>query len=1058
MINTDAYGHSEKEPEYSYFSVMGIIVATAGLYFSYTVNYLLFHSLVELATITIAFFLSILTWNTRRLISNGSLKALGIGYGLIAGIDLIHTLVYKGMGVFPGSGANLPTQLWIAARSLQAVLLFTAPLFARRNISEKIIFAVCLASVSGMTALVFSGVFPDCFIEGRGLTSFKIISEYVISAILLLAMVLFIVRRAAFSRRIFLLIVISILCTLGSELAFTAYLNVYSPSNMAGHFLKLAAFYLIYRALIVTGLKEPFELIFRELRQSQESLTQQREFNRSLLESMTDGVVACDHNGTLTLFNRTSREWHGLDPMQLPPEEWARHYDLFRADGETPLPTDEIPLAMAFRGEEVRDTGMAIMAAGQAPRFILANGSEIKDSKGQKLGAVVVMHDITSTRRLEQELREINKDLEMRVSERTASLEESEKRYRIVADNTYDWEFWINPEGLVLYNSPSCQRITGLTADEFERDPDLFYRIIHPEDLERFKQHRKKVMGEKMPGNIEYRIILPDAGTRYIGHVCQPVFDEKGQYLGKRGSNRDITERRLAEEALQREQTLLNRIMVTSPVGITVVSKQGQVTFANPLAEKIMGLSREEIAMRTYNSPEWHIEDIDGGPFPDEELPFNRVMSVRRPVFDVQHAITWPDGHRVLLSISGAPIFDSQGEIESVVFAIEDITRRRTAEEELRRNEQRYRMAQAIGHVGNWEYDIRTTQFWGSDEAKRIYGFDPEQHDFSTEEVERCIPERERVHQALVDLIEKGKPYNLEFEIHPRDSSGPRIIASIADVQRDDEGNPQMVMGVIHDITERKQAEEEIRKLYEELEQRVRDRTAQLEAANKEMESFTYSVSHDLRAPLRHINSFMELLKRRMTAEVDQQSRHYMSTISESANKMGILIDNLLSFSRIGRREIYPVEVEIDELVRDVIRELEQDISGRVIEWRIGEIPPIYGDPSMLRVVLSNLIANAVKFTRPRERARIEIGMLSGEDSETVVFVRDNGVGFDPAYAGKLFNVFQRLHRTDEFEGTGVGLAIAQRIILRHGGRIWGEGELGKGAAFYFSLPLSIRG
>jgi light-regulated signal transduction histidine kinase (bacteriophytochrome) len=260
-------------------------------------------------------------------------------------------------------------------------------------------------------------------------------------------------------------------------------------------------------------------------------------------------------------------------------------------------------------------------------------------------------------------------------------------------------------------------------------------------------------------------------------------------------------------------------------------------------------------------------------------------------------------------------------------------------------------------------------------------------------------------------------------------------------------------VGMIYDLTERKQAEAEIHRLNAELEQRVADRTADLQSANKELEAFAYSVSHDLRAPLRHIDGFVELLQKKAGAALDDKSRHYMDSISEAANNMGLLIDDLLSFSRMGRHALSLQAMELAPLVRDVIRELAPDTEGRAIDWRIGDLPAVTGDATLLRMVLVNLIANAVKFTRPRETARIDIGSQPEEEGEVVIFVRDNGVGFDMAYADKLFGVFQRLHRAEEFEGTGIGLASVRRIIARHGGRTWAEGKVDREATFYFSLP-----
>jgi len=250
------------------------------------------------------------------------------------------------------------------------------------------------------------------------------------------------------------------------------------------------------------------------------------------------------------------------------------------------------------------------------------------------------------------------------------------------------------------------------------------------------------------------------------------------------------------------------------------------------------------------------------------------------------------------------------------------------------------------------------------------------------------------------------------------------------------------------DITDRIQAQERISVLNEGL----RRRTEELEAANKELEAFSYSVSHDLRAPLRHIDGFVDLLSRHMGPSLDEKGHRYLATISTSARRMGALIDDLLAFSRMGRTELRQSRVDLTALVGDVVRELHEEAKGRRVEWEVDELPMVYADPAMLRLVLTNLLSNAIKYTRPRDVARIAVA-AQPQNGEVVISVQDNGAGFDPTYAHKLFGVFQRLHGPDEFEGTGIGLANVRRIVGRHGGRTWAEGGVDQGATFYFSLP-----
>lgn len=379
------------------------------------------------------------------------------------------------------------------------------------------------------------------------------------------------------------------------------------------------------------------------------------------------------------------------------------------------------------------------------------------------------------------------------------------------------------------------------------------------------------------------------------------------------------------------------------------------------------------------------------------------------------------------------------------------------ADEALRKSEAELNRAQSVAKIGSWFLDVPKNDLRWSDETYRMFGIPkgaPMTHDLF---MERVHPhDREYVNRKWKAAM-AGEPHDIEHRIVV---NGKTCHVNVkAKITFDKSGRALSGIGTVQDITERKRAEEELTKYKNHLEELVKERTSeltianrQLEDANKELESFSYSVSHDLRAPLRAIDGFSHVMLEDYSGTLDEEAKRILNVIRDNTNKMKQLIEDLLSFSRLARKKITKSKVDLDELAEDVFRMLQAATPERKVKLKIKQPPSAHCDRTMVRDVLANLLSNAVKFTRPREKAVIEIGGRA-EPQENDYYVKDNGVGFDMRFVNKLFGTFQRLHGEKEFEGTGIGLATVQRIIHRHGGRVWAKGKVDKGSTFYFTLP-----
>lgn len=814
---------------------------------------------------------------------------------------------------------------------------------------------------------------------------------------------------------------------------------------------------------------------------------------RLLAESVEDyGIILLDPRGNVASWNPGAGRLSGYARDEV----LGKHISCFypREALDAKLPERELTEA-ASRGR-FEDEGWRVRKDGS--RF-WANVviSALRDSSGEVIGFAKLTRDLTSRKEAEEKIRGLNVQLERRVREQgeeislghaslrqeLAGRERAEQDMARFFDLSLDMICIAGLDGYFKKVNPAWERTLGHTEAELLAKP--FVDFIHPDD----RASTLEVVREMDEGadvvHFENRYRHKDGSYRWFAWKAPAIL--KGQDF-LYAMARDVTERRENEMRLAGLVQRLDLATHAARLGIWDWDIVADRLVWDDRMYELYGVRREDFAV-AYDA--W-ISGVHPADRPLCEAAIGCALGGERE-YDIDFRVCWPGGAIRVMKAHGQITRDAAGRPVRMTGINYDITDHKRAEQRVALQLAASRvlaesatlaaatpqLVQAIAEAVDaqmgaiWHVDdaagiLRCVASWHRGGAE-MAGFDKFTHEI-TFACGKGLPGRVWQAGKPVWIPDVAVATNFPRAAAARTAglhagfgspiwSGRKVIGVIefftAEVHVPDAALLEVFDGIgsqIGQFIERKQAEEKLKQLGDE----ATERAAQLEVANKELEAFSYSVSHDLRAPLRHVQGYVELLKKAAGDQLPEKAQRHLAVISEASRQMGQLIDDLLTFSRIGRADIQRVIVNLDELVPLCRDGLEIETRNRRIEWKIAPLPAVVGDRAMLRQVFANLMGNAVKYSRPRDPAVIEIGCAGRENERAILFIRDNGVGFDMQFADKLFGVFQRLHTAEEFEGTGIGLANVRRIITRHGGRIWPEAAVEKGATFFFTLEEDV--
>ena len=795
-----------------------------------------------------------------------------------------------------------------------------------------------------------------------------------------------------------------------------------------------------------------------ELEQSRDALRESEAKFKRLYDANILGMIFWDTAGNITQANREFLRIVGYTEEDVlsgkvrwrdltPPEYAPRDENALREMAETGV-------SAPFEKEYIRKDGSRVPVVIGAALFT-----------GQRDVGICFVRDLTERKRAEENEAEAKAYLESSLASSVAGVLLLDKQARF------------------SYVNPAFVNWLGRKGEDFigKTVPEVSPPFLSPETTKVIAERaRKRVQtGEAITG-ADVELVAKDGRIIPVIYSASGIRDRKGKVIGEVVTLVDISERKRAEEELARSEQFLANVIEQNPSSTWISDGKGTLVKMNRACRELFGVTEAEVVGK-YSILADNLVEAQGH-MPMVRDVFEKGMIARFTLDydarDVKH-IAVKVGKRRILDVVVSPIRDALGVVTNAIVQHRDVTDLRRAEEErdaafqqlraanqqleasnrqLRATERQLRQGteflNATGRmakVGGWEVDAKTLEVKWTEQTYRLHEVPLDCKPPLEEAINFFHPEEQpKLKDAIQRALEHGEPYDMEIRfitakgnhLWTRTCCEPEIV----------DGKTVRLKGVFQDISERKRAEEELRVLNAELEQRVSARTIELQASTKELEAFSYSVSHDLHAPLRAIDGFSAALAEDYGKALEPEAKGYVERIRNGVKRMAELIEALLTLSRVSRAEMSRERMDLSTLAQAIAEKLRQSQPERAAEWKIQKGLMAEGDPRLLRLVLENLLGNAWKFTGKTERTAIEFGARAQPEGKTAFFVKDNGAGFNMAYQDKLFVAFQRLHTVEEFPGTGIGLATVQRIVHRHGGRVWAEGEVGRGATFYFTL------